>query len=56
MNATPAMTRDDIIRALSARSDRYGSLLLALLDRWGVNALLEITGEQAQIFWEEINQ
>lgn len=56
MNTVQAMTCDDIIHALSARSDRYGSLLLALLDRWGATALRDITCEQAQIFWEEINQ
>ncbi len=56
MNAVPTMTRDDIINALSVQGDRYGNLLLALLDRWGVIALKDITHEQAQKFWEEINQ
>ena len=56
MNTSQIMTRDDIIRTLLVRGDRYGSLLLALMNRWGVTSLREITSEQAQIFWEEINQ
>lgn len=56
MNAVQTMTRDEIIHALSVRGDRYGNLLLALLDRWNAMAPQDITREQAQKFWEEINQ
>ena len=48
------MSKDEIIKELSDRSGRYGELLIALMDRWRVPSLRNITAEQAQTFCDEI--
>lgn len=53
MKAECVATKDEIIHILSASSDRYGNLLIALMDRWGASSLQEITDEQAQQYLKE---
>lgn len=47
------MSKDDYIKLISYASDKYGNLLLELMDKYNVPNLKEITLEQAKSFYEE---
>lgn len=50
-------TKDDYIKAISAKSDlqdKYGALLLDLMDKYNASNLQEITLEQARDYYESI--
>lgn len=48
------MNKDKYIEMISAKSNRYGDKLLALMERYNKNSLREITLEEAKEFWEEL--
>ena len=48
------MTKDDYIKLISSKSDRYGDKLVVLMDKYNKNNLRDITLEEAKEFWEEL--
>lgn len=42
------MTKDDYIRWISKRSDKYGNHLIELMDECGFNNLQKVTVEQVK--------
>ena len=50
------MNKEQYIKLISSKSDRYGDKLLELMDKYNKNNLMEITLEEAKEFWEEIKK
>lgn len=48
--------KDDYIRKISAMSDRYGNLLITLMERYGRMNLQEVTEAEAREFYDEIRK
>ena len=48
------MTKEDYIRLISKRSDRYGNRLIELMDGCGCNNLQEVTLKQAKTYYERL--
>lgn len=48
------MDKWDYIKLISERDNRYGYLLLEMMDRYNKNNLIEITCDEAKTFYEEI--
>lgn len=48
------MSKDEYIKMISAKSNRYGDKLLALMEKCNKNNLRDITLEEAKEFWEEL--
>lgn len=48
------MSKDEYIKMISAKSNRYGDKLLALMEKYNKNNLRDITLEEAKEFWEEL--
>ncbi len=48
------MRKDDYIKLISSKSDRYGDKLLELMKKYNKLSLMEITLEEAKEFWEEL--
>ena len=46
----------EYIDLISRYSDRYGNQLLALMEKFQVESLREITEEQAKEFWQRIKE
>lgn len=47
------MKKDDYIYILSKNTDRYGSLLLQMMDRYNVSNLQQLSENQVKEFYEE---
>lgn len=47
------MKRSDMIKALSAASDRRGDLLVDMMDKYGAIRLPDLTDEQVREYYEE---
>ena len=47
------MSKDDYIKLISSKSDRYGDKLVLLMDKYNKNNLRDITLDEAKEFWEE---
>lgn len=45
--------KDELIKIISRNSDRYGDLLLKVLDKYDKHGLIELTEEQLKEFIEE---
>ena len=48
------MSKDDYIKLISSKSDRYGDKLVLLMDKYNKNNLRDITLDEAKEFWEEL--
>ena len=48
------MDKWDYIKAISSASDKYGNLLLAMMDFYKVTNLQEISEDQAKEFYERM--
>ncbi|MDD2955332.1 MAG: hypothetical protein PHD67_03325 [Oscillospiraceae bacterium] len=42
------------IALISEQSDRYGGLLVEMMEEYGVSSLRALTRDQAQDFWERL--
>ncbi len=50
------MSKDDYIKLISDKSDKYGNKLVLLMDKYNKNNLRDITLEEAKEFWEELEK
>jgi hypothetical protein len=46
------MSRDEYIKLISKKSDRYGNKLVDLMDKYHVYSLMEITEQQTKDYCE----
>lgn len=48
------MSKDDYIKLISSKSDRYGDKLLLLMEKYNKSNLKDITLDETKKFWEEL--
>lgn len=47
------MSKDEMVKEISRKSNRYGNLLIKMLDKYNVDGLVELSEEQVRKFYEE---